>query len=276
MVGPLKGGSHKKKYLLVMVDKFTKWKEAKPVKTAEARPVIDFISGVVHCYGVPHSIITDNGSNFTADEVRSWCANLGIKLDYASVYHPQTNGQVERANGLIMSGIKPRLVRSLREFDKHWVEELDSVLWGLRTTPNQTTGYTPFFMVYGAEAVLPCDIIHDSPRVRMYEEREDELDRQDDLDGLEEERDVAKAHSAFYQQQARRYQSREVQAKTYNVGELVLRLPEKKKDKLKPKWEGPFIIDEVLTRGAYRLQNAADNRLEPNPWNAARLRRFYA
>ena len=55
-------------------------------------------------------------------------------------------------------------------------------------------------MVYGAEAVLPCDIIHDSPRVRMYEEREAELDRQDDLDGLEEERDIARSRSAFYQQ----------------------------------------------------------------------------
>ena len=110
MVGPLKGGSHKKKYLLVMVDKFTKWIEAKPVKTTESGPVIDFISGVVHHYGVPHSIITNNGSNFTADEVKNWCGNMGIKLDYASVYHPQTNGQVERANGLIMSGIKPRLV----------------------------------------------------------------------------------------------------------------------------------------------------------------------
>ena len=57
-------------------------------------------------------------------------------------------------------------------------------------------------MVYGTEAVLPCDIIHDSPRVRMYEEREAELDRQDSLDALEEERDVAKARSAFYQHQA--------------------------------------------------------------------------
>ena len=110
----------------------------------------------------------------------------------------------------------------------------------------------------------------------MYEERQAKLDQQDDLDGLEEERDVAKARSAFYQQQARRYQSREVRAKTYNVGELVLRLPEKRKDKLKPKWEGPFIIDEVLTGGAYRLRNASGNRLELNPWNAARLRRFYA
>ena len=66
MVRPLKGGSHKRKYLLVMVDKFTKWIEAKPVKTAEAGPVIYFISGVVHRYGVPHSIITDNSSKFTA------------------------------------------------------------------------------------------------------------------------------------------------------------------------------------------------------------------
>ena len=94
-VGPLKGGTHKKKYLLVMVDKFTKWIEAKPVKTAESGPMVDFISGVVHRYGVPHSIITDNGMNFMADEVKLWCSNMGIKLDYASVYHPQTNGQVE-------------------------------------------------------------------------------------------------------------------------------------------------------------------------------------
>ena len=107
MAGPLKGGSHKNKYLLVMVDKFTKWIEAKPVKTAEAGPVIDFISGVVHRYVVLHSIITDNGSNFTSDEVKTWWGNLGIKLDYSSVYHPQTNGQVERANGMIMSASNP-------------------------------------------------------------------------------------------------------------------------------------------------------------------------
>ena len=123
---------------------------------------------------------------------------MGIKLDYALVYHPQTNSQVERANGIIMRGIKPRLVRSLKESNMHWVEDLDSVFCGLRTTPNRTTRYTPFFMVYGAEAVLPCDIIHDSPRVRMYKEREAELDRQDNSDALEE-RDVTKARSAFYQ-----------------------------------------------------------------------------
>ena len=69
MVGPLKGGTHKKKYLLVMVDKFTKWIEAKPAKTVKSGPVIDFISGVVHRYGVPHSNISDIGANCIADEV---------------------------------------------------------------------------------------------------------------------------------------------------------------------------------------------------------------
>ena len=106
-------------------------------------------------------------------------------------------------------------------------------------------------MVYGAEAVLPSDICHDSPRVAAYVEADNEKARQEALDTLEEERDVAKARSAFYQQQARGYQSREVWAKNYNIGELVLRLPDKKKNKLEPKWEGPFIIDQVLTGGAY-------------------------
>ena len=96
MVGPLKGGSHKNKYLLVMVDNFTKWIEVKPVKIAEAVPVIDFISAIVHHYGVLYSIITDNGSNFTADEVKTWCAKLGIKLDYASIYHLK---QTAKSNG---------------------------------------------------------------------------------------------------------------------------------------------------------------------------------
>ena len=76
-----------------MVDKFTKWIEVKPVKTDESGPVIDFISGVVHCYS--HNIITDNGSNFRADKVKTWCGNMGIKLDYASVYHPK---QTVRSN----------------------------------------------------------------------------------------------------------------------------------------------------------------------------------
>ena len=79
-----------------MVDKFTKWIEAKPVKTAEVGPVIDFISSVVHRYGVSHNIITDNGSNFTADEVKNWVPTWALN----STMHPSTTlKQTVRLNG---------------------------------------------------------------------------------------------------------------------------------------------------------------------------------
>ena len=71
MVGPLKWGSHKKKILIGHGGQVHQMDRSQRVKTPESGPVIDFISGVVHRYGVPHSIITDNGSNFTADEVKT-------------------------------------------------------------------------------------------------------------------------------------------------------------------------------------------------------------
>jgi hypothetical protein len=58
---------------------------------------------------VPHNIITENGTNFTAEEFQNFCRDQGIKLNYASVAHPHSNGQVEKANGLVCSGIKKRL-----------------------------------------------------------------------------------------------------------------------------------------------------------------------
>ena len=74
------------------------------------------------------------------------------------------------------------------------------MLWSINTTPNRSTGYTPFFIVYEAEAVLPSDIRHDSPRVAAYVEAGNEKVRQDALDLLDEERDLAAARSAIYQQ----------------------------------------------------------------------------
>jgi hypothetical protein len=72
---------------------------------------------------------------------------------------------VEKANGLILAGIKSRLVEPLERSTGYWVEELPSVLWSLRTTLNCSVSFTPFFLVYGAEAVLPTDIEFDVPRV---------------------------------------------------------------------------------------------------------------
>ena len=92
-----------------------------------------------------------------------FCVKEHIRLDLTSVAHPQFNGHAERANQELMRGIKPRLCVPLTKTPGFWVEELPSVLWSTRTTPNRLTGFTPFFWVYGAEAMLPSNIHHDSP-----------------------------------------------------------------------------------------------------------------
>jgi hypothetical protein len=110
---------------------------------------------------------------------------------------------VEKANGLILADIKPRLVEPLERSARCWVEELPSVLWSLRTTANRSVGFTPFFLVYGAEAVLPTDIEFDAPRVVQYTEKQAKGACEDGIDLLKEAREQALARSALYQQQLR-------------------------------------------------------------------------
>ncbi|KAK1613649.1 hypothetical protein QYE76_019166 [Lolium multiflorum] len=143
MVGKLKKSSPGGfEYLLVAVDKFSKWIKAKPVRKADGATALKFVCSLVMRFSIPHSIITDNGTNFAQGELRDYCDTVGIRLDIASVAHPQSNGHVERANGLILSGIKPRLEEPLRRAAGAWADELDPVLWSLRTTPNRSSDAT--------------------------------------------------------------------------------------------------------------------------------------
>ena len=88
---------------------------------------------------------------------------LGCKISFASVAHPRSNGQAERANAEVLIALKTRTFDTLQTHGMRWIEELPVVLWSLRTTPNRATGQTPFSLVYGAEAVIPTELIYKSP-----------------------------------------------------------------------------------------------------------------
>jgi hypothetical protein len=205
--------------MLVAVDKFTKWVEAAPVTTQDSIAAMNFIKSIVFRFGVPHNIITDNGTNFTSKEFKSYCESMGIKLKFV---HPKTNGQVEKANGLICNMIKKRLLAPLQKAKHAWLDELPSVLWSLRTTPNAATQETPFFLVHGAEAVLPVEITHEAPRIAAYNETTSTEALQDDVDALNEARDVALARATQYQQSLQNYHSSRVRPRSFVVGDLVL------------------------------------------------------
>jgi hypothetical protein len=144
------------------------------------------------------------------------------------------------------------------------------------TTPSRATGFSPFFLVYGAEAVLPTDLEYGSPRTRAYNDQSNQTSREDSLDQLEEARDMALLHSARYQQSPRRYHARGVQPRDLQVGDLVLRLWQdaRGRHKLTPLWEGPFIIAKILKPRTYKLANN-QGEVYRNAWNIRQLRRFY-
>jgi transposase InsO family protein len=140
---------------LVAIDKFSKWVEVRPITNLKAEQAVTFFTDIIHRFGVPNSIITDNGSQITGRKFLEFCDKFHIRVDWAAVAYPQTNGQVERANIMILQGLKPRIFDQLNKSGQKWLRELPAVVWSLRTTPSRATGFTPFFLVHGAEASSP-------------------------------------------------------------------------------------------------------------------------
>jgi hypothetical protein len=128
MIRPLPtapGGFNK---VLVAIDKFTKWIEIKPVTCPKADRVLDFLDELVHRYRLPHRIITDLSSNFNNHQFWEYCENSRIDVRYVSVAHPRANGQVERANGMVLDALKKRLHDAATSKGGKWIKELPNAL----------------------------------------------------------------------------------------------------------------------------------------------------
>ena len=150
------------------------------------------------------------------------------------------------------------------------------ILWSLRTTLNRSTGFTPFFLAYGAKVVLPSDLDHGTPRVKAFDYDRAMEAHQYVVDLLEEAHETVIIRSACYQQTLRRYHERKIRGRILEIGDLVLRRTQstKEKHKLSPPWEGPYMVTKVIRPGTYRLKDDNGNVLT-NTWNGEQLRRFF-
>ena len=127
MVGPLKKGPSGFTHLLIAIDKFTKWIEVKPITNIRSEEAVKFFLDIIYRFGVPNCIITDHGSNFTRKKFLDFSDGYGIRIDWASVEHPRTNG-VERANGMVLQGLKSRIFNRLNKYAGRWVAEVPAIL----------------------------------------------------------------------------------------------------------------------------------------------------
>jgi hypothetical protein len=157
---------------------------------------------------------------------------------------------------MILDALRKKVFDKSEKLAGKWIRELPCVVWSLRTQPSRALhGNTPFFMVYGSEAVLPADLIFGAPRLTFESIAMAEATRLEDIDVLEEKRLNTIIQSARYQQTLRRYHDKAVRHRSFAVGDLVLHrvLAGEGQHMLSPPWEGPFIVVDVTRSGSYRL-----------------------
>jgi transposase InsO family protein len=151
LLGPLPPAQGNLKYVVVAVEYFSNWIEAKPLATKTLITVQKFFWQNIVChFGVQKAITVDNGTQFDVEAFKDFCDQIGTKIHFASVRHPESNGLVKRANGIIMTGIMKLIFNQPKG---KWSEELIKVVWSHNTTVSRSTGFTPFKLLFGDEAI---------------------------------------------------------------------------------------------------------------------------
>jgi hypothetical protein len=164
--------SNNLKYVAVTVEYFSKCIEAKSLATIISAMVQKFFWQNIVCrFGVPEAITVANGTQFDAESFKTFCGQIGTKIHFVSVSHPESNGLVEQANGIIITEI----MKSIFNLPKgKWPEELVKVVWNHNTVVSRSTGFTPFKLLFGDEAITPKEARIGS--IRTSASTEDEED----------------------------------------------------------------------------------------------------
>ncbi|RYA46319.1 hypothetical protein DD606_24495 [Enterobacter cloacae complex sp. GF14B] len=271
--------SRGKIYILTSVDYLSRWAEAIAVKQITAKDVAKFVYDEICCkFGVPLELLSDKGPGFRAKLLDFLCTKMKIRHQHTTPYYPQCNGLNERFNGELV-----QILSKVTEHQgKNWDLELPSALWAYRTSVKTGTGFTPFHLVYGKEALLPVEV--ELPAVKMLEKllgppsdafkerllqlQEVQLDRMSALDhyGQMQDRALAKINE-------------KVKSKGIKKHDLVLcynsKLDNTFQKKFQVKWEGPFKVVECFPNGTYQLANL-DGILHKSRVNGLRLKLYHA
>ncbi|CAL8174674.1 unnamed protein product [Prunus armeniaca] len=251
-----------------------------PLKEVKKENVVNFIKvNIIHWYGVPRYIITDNGKPFSNRLMDKLCEDFGFKQCNSSMYNAPANGLAEAFNKTLCNLLK-KVVGITK---KDWHERINEALWAYRTTYRMPTQATPYSLVYGVEAVLPLESQIPSLRMAVQEGLTDEENaklRLQELEALDKKRLEAQQRLECYQARLSNAFNKKVLSRSFQVGDLVLALrrpiitTHKTGSKFISKWDGPYVVQEVYTSGAHKI--VAEDSLRVDPINGKFLKPYYA
>lgn len=256
IMGPLVMSNEGYKYILVMIDHFTNWVEAAPLRTLEAQETLDRVIDVFYTtHASSRYILTDRGTQFTSDIFTNWCKTVGIKHLKTTAYHPQTNGKTERFNRFLAIALSLAIDKSQRNWDR----VLQSCLLAYRTTIHKHTQETPYYLMYGRDPILSADIImgvvdNNEPVSEELDVDEYKVKMQSTL--VKAYEDVNARYNKVKHSYKEKYDKTQ-KAIEFAEGDLVLvYVPATKKGlttKFLSKWEGPYKVVRRLGNITYRV-----------------------
>jgi transposase InsO family protein len=262
------------KYLLLIVDSFSKWCEAYPMKSMEAAAVAKiFYDEFITRYGAPSILVTDRGQNFMSKLIKSLCDIFQITKLATSSYHAQTNSHVERFNSVIC-----QTLRAYCDKDQdNWPDIIPSIMLAYRMSPaTQGSTYSPYFLCFGREMRLPFDVAM-IPNVPGPQNISAHL--QKIIENHEISRIIATENILKSQQKYKLQYDKKSRTPPFKVGDrcwlYCAKTPKSLKAKLVVRWIGPNYITQVLSNHTYKLRKCSDNKLIRNVVHANRLKQFY-
>jgi hypothetical protein len=267
IVGPLPVTERLNRYIVVAMDYFTKWPEARALKEATADEVSKFIYEEIICrHGCPNKILTDRGSHFNNQLINNLTKKFRIKHNLSTPYHPKTNGLVERFNKTLCEALA-----KLNE-NNNWDEQIPAVLFAYRTAKHSSTKIEPFYLTYGRQARLPIDT--EEQQITYYEYLDEQLLQCSEI------REKARIQVEKAQLIQKVNHDKKIrQEQKFKIGEKVLYYNAAKEKqwsgKLEDKWKGPYYIHEKLLNGSYKLKET-NGQILKTPVNGELLKRYHS
>ncbi|KAK4511024.1 uncharacterized protein ATC70_012229 [Mucor velutinosus] len=259
-VGELPTTGNGNKWLLTAVDYLTNWPIARSVPVASTEAVADFIyEEIVMRFGCPSEIVTDRGANFTSGLVAAYTKRVGTNHKLTSAFHPRTNSKVEPYNGVI----KQMLRKYVNGAIHRWDDFVHAALWASRIRVHSTTGFSPYYLVYGREPRLPGDIL------RPYITKEMLLNKRTVADLTSRELELLGQHraaaefrlKAMGEADKKRWDAK-IKPTNFEIGDMVM-LTHEGKFGLEPRYKGPYIVTKVFPDfGTYQLETVTGEPLQ--------------
>ena len=268
IVGPLPITERNNRYIVVAIDYFTKWPEARALSETNAKQVSNFIYEDIICrHGCPKKILSDRGSHFNNQMIGELTKKFEIKHGFSTPYHLKTNGLVERFNKTLCEALA-----KLADEGENWDRFVPSVLFAYRTKKQNSSKVEPFYLTYGRKVRIPND--REEKKITLVERIEYLMEE------LPKERSKAKEEIKKAQGKQKEYHDKSIKREhNFEIRDKVLYYNAAKEKqwsgKLEEKWKGPYYIHQKLLNGSYKIKESVGKILK-TPVNGELLKAYYS